>query len=76
MTGLREYLKQNFPHVFHRPWTDEQIRVTDEIERSVTSGFQYTVKMRRGQGATSICQYAVGWLPDGNPQWLIDEGKE
>jgi hypothetical protein len=50
-----------FAPAFHRPWSEDHLRVIGKIERAVREGGLFTFAMPRGSGKTTLARCAALW---------------
>lgn len=58
---FRFFCENYFPHLFHKAWSQDHLRVIAKIERVVKNHETLAIAMPRGSGKTSLCQVSVVW---------------
>src|SRR3990170_9080006 len=56
-----EFCRTYAPRTFYLPWAPFHFKAADKIERSVRSGGRFAFAMPRGQGKSSLCEWAAIW---------------
>jgi hypothetical protein len=59
--SLRLFCETYFAPAFHRPWSDDHLRVIAKIEKAVREGGLFAFAMPRGSGKTTLARCAALW---------------
>jgi len=59
--SFRLFCETYFPVAFHRPWSDDHLRVIAKIEKAVREGGLFAFAMPRGSGKTTLARCASLW---------------
>lgn len=60
-TSLRVFCETYFPEQFNLGWSDDHLRVIEQIERAVKEGGLFAMAMPRGSGKTTLSECAAVW---------------
>lgn len=59
--SLRFFLETYLPHIFNLAWSRDHLAVIERIERTICNGEKFALAMPRGQGKTSLLEFAMLW---------------